>query len=91
MPPLFSFSAALEHLKKGEKVSRQGWNGKGMYIELQKPDKNSKMTLPYIYMKTVDDKLVPWLASQTDMLSEDWMSVNLVYSDPVPKEKSDEA
>jgi len=30
------------------------------------------MTLPYLYMKTVDNQLVPWLASQTDVLSEDW-------------------
>ena len=34
------------------------------------------MTLPYIYMKTADDNLVPWLASQTDMLAEDWKIVN---------------
>lgn len=54
------------------KVCRSGWNGKGMYISLQMPDLNSKMSLPYIYMKTADDKLVPWLASQTDILAEDW-------------------
>jgi hypothetical protein len=30
------------------------------------------MTLPYIYMKTAQDDLVPWLASQTDVLAEDW-------------------
>ena len=43
-----------------------------MYIQLQRPDPDSKMTLSYIYMKTVDDDLVPWTASQTDMLSDDW-------------------
>ena len=53
-------------------MQRQGWNGKGMYIEIQNPDENSKMTLPYIYMKTVDNKIVPWLASQTDILANDW-------------------
>lgn len=76
-----SFGEALEALKAGKKVRRRGWNGKGIYIELQRPDEHSKMTLPYIYIVTnglVTDNpdapkgVVPWLASQTDMLSEDW-------------------
>ena len=67
-----NFGTAIELLKSGKKVSRQGWNGKGMYLELQVPDAHSKMTLPYIYMKTADNNLVPWLASQTDILSDDW-------------------
>jgi hypothetical protein len=66
------FGQALGILKAGEKVSRSGWNGKGMWLALQTPDANSKMSLPYIYMKTADDKLVPWLASQTDVLANDW-------------------
>ena len=66
------FGAALVNLKAGVRMEREGWNGKGMYIELQRPDAHSKMTLPYIYMKTVTGDLVPWLASQTDMLAEDW-------------------
>lgn len=66
------FGRAIESLKDGDKVHRSGWNGKGMYLELQTPDANSKMTLPYIYMKTADDNLVPWLASQTDILANDW-------------------
>ena len=68
------FSAALRALKAdpGVRVARGGWNGKDMWLELQRPDAHSKMTLPYIYMKTVTDDLVPWLASQTDMLAEDW-------------------
>ncbi len=70
--PLGSFSWALLRLKDGGKMQRKGWNGKGMYIELQIPDKNSKMTLPYLFMKTVDGDFVPWLASQTDILSNDW-------------------
>lgn len=69
-----TFGAAIEHLKVDSacRIAREGWNGKGMYLELQRPDKHSKMSLPYIYMKTADDKLVPWLASQTDVLAEDW-------------------
>jgi len=68
-----TFGQALVALKLGGKVTRTGWNGKGMWLELQVPDEHSKMSLPYIYMKTVTDDLVPWLASQTDVLAEDWM------------------
>lgn len=71
-----SFSEALELLKEGAKVCRIGWNGRGMCIQLQIPDSYSKMSLPYLYMKTVDDKLVPWLTSQTDILAEDWMEIS---------------
>ncbi len=67
-----SFGDALQLLHKGHYVTREGWNGKGMYLALQVPDANSKMTLPYIYMKTAQGDLVPWLASQTDILTDDW-------------------
>lgn len=67
-----NFGDAIHALKEGKRVSRSGWNGKGMWLELQAPDAGSKMTLPYIYMKTAQDDLVPWLASQTDVLAEDW-------------------
>jgi len=69
---MMTFEHALELIKKGEKLMRRGWNGKNMYIHLQTPDSNSKMTLPYIYMFTADKNLVPWLASQTDILANDW-------------------
>ena len=67
-----NFGQAVEALKLGSRVVCDGWNGKGMFLELQQPDSMSKMTLPYIYMSTVQGDLVPWLASQTDILSEDW-------------------
>ena len=67
-----TFSEALEEIKKGNRVSRSGWNGKGMWIKLQTPDTHSKMNLPYIYMFTADKKQVPWLCSQTDMMADDW-------------------
>ena len=72
------FGASLQELKRGNKVARSGWNGVGLWLELQTPDANSKMTLPYIYINYPDDAKttpgakVPWLASQTDMLAEDW-------------------
>jgi hypothetical protein len=69
---ILNFGQAIEALKKGQKVARKDWNGKGMWLMLQVPDAHSKMSLPYIYMKTADDHLVPWLASQTDVLAEDW-------------------
>jgi hypothetical protein len=73
------FGMALFHLKSGERVARNGWNGKGLWLELQRPDAHSKMTLPYIYINYPSDAIntpgarVPWLASQTDMLAEDWV------------------
>lgn len=74
----FGFGIALDILKKGGKVRRTGWNGKGMWVEMQHPDAHSKMTLPYLYLNYPDNALntpgarVPWLASQTDILATDW-------------------
>jgi hypothetical protein len=73
-----TFSQALNNLKNGIKMQRTGWNGKGLWIELQTPDVNSKMTLPYLFISYPADAQntpgarVPWLASQTDLLAEDW-------------------
>lgn len=67
-----NFGLAIEAMRKGHKVCRSGWNGKNMYLEIQTPDDNSKMTKSYIYICTVQGDLVPWLASQADMLSDDW-------------------
>lgn len=79
-----NFGEALEALKQGKKCARRGWNGKGIFIMLQVPDTHSKMTHPYIYIDTTGlqttnpdapKDCVPWLASQTDMLAEDWQTV----------------
>ena len=67
---------AVKQMHNGSRVTRGGWNGKNMYLALQVPDANSKMSLPYVYIKTVDDKLVPWLCSQTDLLATDWEVVS---------------
>ena len=67
---------AIQEMREGGKVARKGWNGKGMWLALQTPDANSKMTLPYIYMSTVTGDLVPWLASQTDLLADDWEGID---------------
>jgi hypothetical protein len=68
---------AVKNMWDGKRVTRTGWNGKDMYLELQRPDKFSKMTVPYVYMKTVQGDLVPWLCSQTDLLAFDWELVKI--------------
>ena len=70
---LYQFGSALAFLKEGERVTRKGWNGANQWLELQRPDEHSKMTLPYIFITTVQGDRVPWLASQTDLLMNDWM------------------
>lgn len=72
----FGFEKALAIVKAGGLVARAGWNGKGMHIEIQRPDIHSRMTLPYLFLFTTDSKRVPWLASQTDLLAEDWYIVS---------------
>lgn len=68
-----NFGQALEALKLGKACCRTGWNGKGMWIGICQPaDCAVAMTLSFLYMKTADDQLVPWLASQTDILADDW-------------------
>ena len=75
---LTNFGGAIFALKQGKKVARFGWNGKGMWLtyidggESDLKDGSKFKALPYIAMKTVGDELVPWLASQTDVLAEDW-------------------
>lgn len=72
---MLTFGQVLEALKQGKRAARDGWNGRGMWIELQVPDAHSKMRRPYIFMSDAQGLLVPWLASQTDMLAEDWVLV----------------
>lgn len=94
MPPGLTFGEALEAMKKGKKVQRCGWNGKGMYLWLlpaaevkrewiKDPilldvcgDRETLPCLGAIRMKTATGEvLTGWLASQSDMLSEDWRIV----------------
>lgn len=73
---------AVKQLHDGKRVARAGWNGKDMWLKLQVPDANSKMSLPYVYIEYPVGSLpypdgcrVPWLASQTDLLATDWAVV----------------
>lgn len=86
-----TFGAAIELLKQGKKVSRAGWNGKGMFLFLVPgstfkvnrppllgiyPEGTEINYLPHIDMKTADGSVVPWLASQADVLAEDWTVID---------------
>ena len=81
MSPYVSFSRALEAVKEGKAIQRNGWNGSGLVVKAQFPDENSKMTLPYLYIeypadaKTTPGAKCPWLASQTDIMAEDWLII----------------
>lgn len=87
----FDFSFALFCLKEGNKVARKGWNGKGMFIFLVQgstfkvnrppllgiyPEGTEIEYCPHVDMRTADGKIVPWLASQTDLMAEDWEIVS---------------
>lgn len=82
------FGMALNWLKRGLKVSRDGWNGKGMFLYYVPSNRYAAQTdaarsvfgdtVPYrayIAMKTVNDEVVPWVASQSDILENDWIVV----------------
>ena len=86
-----NFGQALEAVKAGAKVARGNWNGKGMFIFLVPGSKfvvnrppllgiypeGTEITYqPHIDMKTADGRVVPWVASQSDMLDDDWSVVN---------------
>lgn len=87
MTPYMTFSEALEKIKDGFKVFREGWNGKDMFIFLV-PGSTFAVNRPpllgiypegakinyhgHIDMKTATGEVVPWVASQTDLLAEDW-------------------
>lgn len=82
-----TFGDAITVLKKGQRVARSGWNGKGMWLFLIQGSNDIAKLHGYgfgeyegeptfvdaVFMKTVDNKLAPWLASQTDVLAEDWL------------------
>jgi hypothetical protein len=87
------FGHALAELKSGRRVTRNGWNGKDMYIVLQAGYLNGipanahtaaafgiaegteVIVRPYLAMWTADQQIVPWVASQSDLLAGDWATV----------------
>lgn len=71
-----NFGQALEALKKGSKVARTGWNGKGMYVELNKGGyyEYSEL-LPFFVIKNMLNSFNTWVPSVSDLLAEDWLIV----------------
>ena len=85
------FGNALCKLRAGKRLTRKGWNGKGMFIYYVPSGEYLPCTkvadkyctddfgkVPYrayIAFKAVDDTVVPWVASQTDLLADDWIEV----------------
>ncbi len=83
------FGKALELLEKGSKISREGWNGRGMFLYYVPEDSYPARTevakkefgelvkyQSYIAMKTAQNTVVPWLASQSDVLAYDWCVID---------------
>lgn len=85
-----NFSEALDMLRDGYQVARTGWNGAGMFVYLVQgsvfkvsrppllgiyPEGAEITYRPHIDMKTADGSCVPWVASQTDILADDWYIV----------------
>lgn len=81
------FGDAIRALKAGKRVSRTGWNGRGMWLAMiagdlwgiggrapyDEPVEPHITHAPFIGMRTADEMFVPWLASQTDVLATDWV------------------
>ena len=86
-----NFSQALELIKEGKCLARAGWNGKAMFVFLV-PGSTFNVSRPpllgifeegteihyhpHIDMKTANGEIVPWLASQSDILALDWNVVD---------------
>ncbi|WBF79692.1 hypothetical protein F22_0059 [Escherichia phage vB_Eco_F22] len=76
-----SFGHAVELIKLGHRLTRKGWNGKGMYITLvsgenwamDKHENTICEKRDWLGIKTVDDQFMPWVPSQSDVLAEDWI------------------
>jgi hypothetical protein len=65
-----TFGQAFEGMENGEKIALPHWSD-DVFLSIQKPDKNSKMTHPYIYV-TSRFGLVPWVATQPELFSKKW-------------------
>ena len=89
-----NFGLAIEAAKKGHKITRRGWNGKGMWVVYRTgypegipcnkntadavgiPEGSLFKVRPYLQMKCVDGSFQMWLASQSDILADDWEIVS---------------
>lgn len=84
-----TFSDALEVIMNGGRVFRNGWNGKGMFLFLSFDASSSNqhsnwdviVLSPFITMQTADEKYTSWVASQADMLENDWVIIPIDAGD----------
>lgn len=74
-----NFGDALIRLRDGERVTRDGWNGTGLWVALAGAGLGWG---PYLYLETSDGTRVPWTSSQTDVLAGDWRAAGRVASSP---------
>lgn len=83
---MLGFDQALRLMKDGKLVAREGWNGRGMFVMLCQGKSTEGLLAaygqpfcsemrPFIVMRTVQGDWVPWLASQSDLLADDWFLV----------------
>lgn len=77
--PTHDIGYAAKLLKEHKRVTRPGWNGKGMWLGLWEPRPDAlareEMTRPFVFMKTAQGGYIPWLCSAADLLAEDYEEV----------------
>lgn len=73
--PKMDFSLALRGLRSGQRLAREGWNGKDLYVRLCDPEPTQTINLPFFYLAYPNGDCVPWVPSQTDLLADDWRIV----------------
>ncbi|MDO4305966.1 MAG: DUF2829 domain-containing protein [Eubacteriales bacterium] len=80
----FSFSEAVKYLRRGMKISRKGWNGKGQYVRMVDPYNDTAFQViekadidgtlyPYFALKNAQNGFIPWVPSTGDLLADDWI------------------
>lgn len=87
-----TFGQAITATTTGALVAREGWNGKGMSVRrttLDELEQLGPQWLPFLVMKTADNRLVPWLASQADMLAADWTVIEWIDAYVTEEERAE--
>ena len=70
---ILNFGEALGALKEGKRVAREGWNGKGMYIQYNKArDFEHSELCPFLTIKNARNSFDTWVPSISDLMAEDW-------------------
>lgn len=65
----------VEALENGAKVTRQGWNGRGMHLYYVPANEETRRRA-FVMVYTAEGEHVPWTCSQSDLLAKDWMIAN---------------